>query len=267
MADILRIERISKTFEGGNFFSKRASTQALKDVSFTVQEAESFALTGPSGCGKSTLAKIILGLEKADSGKIFIDGEDISLLKKNPLRALRAQVQIVFQDPYSSLDPRMIVKDILEEPFLIHKLPCNKDKINELLETVGLPSSAGGKYPYEFSGGQRQRIAIARALALSPRVLIADEAVSALDVSIQAQILNLFKQIKEMRNLTLIFISHDLALCKFLCTRAAVLYNGALAEIAPVQELFSNPKSEQTKRLLAAAAPLTLGISGRVDAA
>lgn len=259
MADILRIEHISKTFEGGSPLFKRAGTQALKDISFTVRETESFALTGPSGCGKSTLAKIILGLEKADSGKIFIDGKDISLLKKRPLRALRAQVQIVFQDPYSSLDPRMTVKDILEEPFLIHKIPCGKNKINELLDTVGLPSTAREKYPYEFSGGQRQRIAVARALALNPRVLIADEAVSALDVSIQAQILNMLKQIKETRNLTLIFISHDLALCKFLCTRAAVLDGGSLAELAPVRELFSNPKSEQTKRLLAAAAPLTLG--------
>jgi len=256
MSDILKIENLTKTYSDSSIFGGKTSTPVLKGVSLSVKEGETFGLLGPSGCGKTTLAKIVLGLETMTSGKVIIDGKDISLLGRKELQHLRGKVQIVFQDPYSSLDPRMSVREILEEPFIIHNVKCTEAKLKKLLSLVGLASKFLDRYPHEFSGGQRQRIGIARALALDPKLLIADEPVSALDVSIQAQILNLIMDIKKEYNLSLIFISHDLALCNFLCDSAAVLSNGTVAESGSVREMFKNPKSEATKILLSGILPL-----------
>lgn len=256
MTDILKIENLTKTYGNGSLFGKQQSEPVLKGVSLSVKAGESFGLLGPSGCGKTTLAKIILGLETMTSGRVIIDGQDISAIGRKDLQRLRGKVQVVFQDPYSSLDPRMSVREILQEPFLIHDVKCSEAKLKKLLSLVGLASGFLDRYPHEFSGGQRQRIGIARAIALEPKLLIADEPVSALDVSIQAQILNLLIDIKKEYNLSLLFISHDLALCNFLCDSAAVLYNGVVAEIGPAQELFKHPKSKQTKMLLSCVLPL-----------
>ena len=256
MTDILKIENLRKVYNNTSLFGGSQSAEVLKGVSLTVKEGESFGLLGPSGCGKTTLAKIILGLETMTSGRVIIDGQDISTLHRLELRRLRGKVQVVFQDPYSSLNPRMSVRQILEEPFLIHDVKYTEAKLKKLLSLVGLASKFLDRYPHEFSGGQRQRIGIARALALDPKLLIADEPVSALDVSIQAQILNLLIDVKKEYNLSLIFISHDLALCNFLCDSAAVLYNGVVVEQGPAADLFKNPKSGETKLLLSGVLPL-----------
>ena len=256
MAELLRVEGVSKTYiSGGNFFGGER-INALKNVGFTVEEGESFGLLGPSGCGKSTLARLILALEKPDCGKIYIDGRDISSLKGRDLKSLRRKVQPVFQDPYASLNPRMTVAEILAEPFSVHGERFGRASLKKLLSQVGLSEGSLDKYPGEFSGGQRQRIAIARALALKPKLIIADEPLSSLDVSVQAQILNLLADIKEEYGLSLVFISHDFALCKFLCSKAAVMDKGEIAECGPAEEVLLYPKSAAAKKLLKAVLPL-----------
>lgn len=263
MAELLRVENINKSYVSGSTWGG-IKTQVLKNISFAFNKGESYGLLGASGCGKSTLARLILALEKPDSGKIFIDGQDIFSLKTKELKQLRKKIQPVFQDPYASFNPRMTIEEVLSEPFLIHGEKPITANLKKLLCQVGLAETSLAKYPHEFSGGQRQRIAIARALALKPKLIVADEPLSSLDVSVQAQILNLFADIKEEYGLSLIFISHDFALCKFLCTRAAVMDKGVIAEEGPAEKVILHPKSIAAQTLLKAVLPLGAQGGGNV---
>ncbi|MEK9144118.1 MAG: ATP-binding cassette domain-containing protein, partial [Elusimicrobiota bacterium] len=237
------------------FFEKKA-VAAVDGVSLSIFPGESFGLVGESGCGKSTLGRLILALEKPTSGSVLIDGKDLAGLRPSELRSLRRSLQPVFQDPFSSLDPRMSVRQTLEEPFLIHgelrEKTLRENRLKSLLEMVGLSAAHLDRYPHEFSGGQRQRVCIARALALEPRLLVADEPVSALDVSIQAQILNLLKDLQSELGLAYLFISHDLSVVRHLCSRVAVMYLGRIVELSPSEELFRNPQHPYTEALLSA---------------
>lgn len=228
----------------------------LKGISLRIEEGRVLGLVGESGCGKSTLCKVLLGIEKPTSGEVLVSGQNVAKLSKKEWKELRREMQVVFQDPYSSLDPRMSVRQLLSEPLDIHGLYEEKGErekfLLKLLEDVGLSAEYLNRYPHEFSGGQRQRIAIARALALSPRILVADEPVSALDVSVQAQILNLLKHIQRTRRLSMLFVTHDFAVARFLCDDIAVMHQGRIVEQATAAELFTNPQHAYTKKLLAA---------------
>lgn len=248
----VEVKQVLKTYRRGGWLGgKVEENTVLHGVSVSVGEQEILGLVGESGCGKTTLAKIILGLESYQAGSVKINGQELKTLSKSDFKNLRRSLQVIFQDPYSSLDPRMNVAQIISEPWDIHHLYPNrkerKEKLEELLLSVGLSAEMAPRYPHEFSGGQRQRVAIARALALEPRVLVADEPVSALDVSVQAQILNLLKDISRRRKLSVLFISHDFAVARFLCDRIAVMYQGRLVESAPAEELFSNPQHPYTE--------------------
>lgn len=228
--------------------------RAVDDVSFSLNKGEALGIVGESGSGKTTLARLILRLIEPTSGKIKFEGADISRFKKDSLMNFRRKVQIVFQDPHSSLNPRLTVASTIGEGLVIHKLVKNrKERINriaELLEIVGLNPNHMNRYPHEFSGGQRQRIGIARALSVSPEVIIADEPVSSLDVSVQAQILNLLAELQEKFNLTYIFIAHDLRVVEFISTRIIVMYMGKIVEMAEKEEIYKNPQHPYTKLLL-----------------
>jgi peptide/nickel transport system ATP-binding protein len=229
--------------------------RAVDGVSFQVREGETFGLVGESGCGKSTVARCILRLVPPTEGRIFFRGEDLLSLKPDRLRRARRELQIIFQDPYSSLDPRMTVRAILLEPLEIHRTGTRAERerrVRELMDLVGLPHSALAKYPHEFSGGQRQRIGIARALALSPRLVVADEPVSALDLSIRAQVINLMADLQTQLGLAYLFIAHDLTLVRHVCRRVAVMYRGQIMEMAETEELFRNPLHPYTRRLIEA---------------
>ncbi|HYG86859.1 MAG TPA: ABC transporter ATP-binding protein [Azospirillum sp.] len=233
----------------------RRYVDAVKDVSFAIREGETFGLVGESGSGKSTIARLITGLYRPSGGQVLFDGTNLMGLKRDrDLNPFRRQIQMVFQDPYSSLNPRMRVLDIVAEPIRFHKLAGSRREVEkivrDLLDHVGLGSRAAEKYPHEFSGGQRQRICIARALATRPRFLICDEPTSALDVSIQAQILNLLKDLQEQLKLTMLFISHDLPVIRQMCDRVGVMRHGRLLEVAPTEELFLNPQHPYTRELL-----------------
>jgi oligopeptide transport system ATP-binding protein len=220
-----------------------------------VRASETFGLVGESGCGKSTIARCVLRLLEPTGGRVCFDGTDLATLGKLDLRRLRRRMQIVFQDPFASLDPRMTVQAIVEEPLAIHKVgsrPERERKVAEMLELVGLAAAHGRRKPHEFSGGQRQRIALARALVLSPELLILDEPVSALDVSIQAQVLNLLRALQEQLGLTYLFIVHDLAVAEYFCDRVAVLYLGAVMELADRDAIFHEPLHPYTDALLSA---------------
>ncbi len=239
-------------------FTKGHSTvQAVAGISFTLNEGETLGLVGESGCGKSTTGRAIVQVDKPTSGKITFDGTDVTGLNRNDLRLLRTQVQMIFQDPISSLNPRRRVADIVAEPLNIWKIGTREErqaKVSSMLESVGIdPSVAGNRYPREFSGGQCQRISIARALVLEPKLLVCDEIVSALDVSVQAQILNLLEDLKRAHNLTLFFIAHDLAVVKNVSDRVAVMYLGRLCEIAPSDVLYAAPAHHYTEALLSSA--------------
>jgi oligopeptide transport system ATP-binding protein len=232
-----------------------AIVKAVDDVSFTVEEGEMFGLVGESGSGKSTTGRCILRLVEPTSGQVFFRGDNVLQFSNQRMRRARRDMQIVFQDPYSSLNPRMKAGDIVEEPLIIHQLGTKSERrarVAELFMLVGLDSGHLARYPHEFSGGQRQRIGIARALALNPALVIADEAVSALDVSIQAQVVRLMLELKERLTLTYLFIAHDLRLVEHVCTRVAVMYLGRIVEVAQTQALFANPTHPYTRALLSA---------------
>ena len=227
--------------------------RAVDDVTFDVRPGETFGLVGESGCGKSTVARCILRLIPPSAGEIRFGGEDLLALKGDRLKQARRELQIIFQDPYSSLDPRMTVRATLLEPFEIHAVGSGAERekrVKELIDLVGLPESALRKYPHEFSGGQRQRIGIARALALSPRLVVADEPVSALDLSIRAQVINLLADLQQQFGLAYLFIAHDLTLVRHVCHRVAVMRRGQIVEQAETDDLFSNPLHPYTRRLL-----------------
>lgn len=252
---LLAIENVTKTFRTKGFFGKTKEVRALDGVSLSVEKGESIGIVGESGCGKSTLANLIVRLEEPTSGRILLDGTDISHMKEESLRPLRRRIQIVFQDPYSSLSPRMTIGDIVAEPMRVlggHSGKETEERAKELLHLVGLPQSALGRYPHEFSGGQRQRISIARALMTEPEILILDEPTSALDVSVQAQVLNLLTDLRERLHLTYLFISHNLAVVKYISDKTVVMRKGRIVETGPSERILSAPSEAYTRELIEA---------------
>ena len=233
-----------------------AHVKAVNGITFDIKKGETLGLVGESGCGKTTTGRCILQLEKATSGEIIYDGKDLTKLNKEEMRPMRQRIQVIFQDPYSSLNPRMTIGDIIAEPMMVHKTEPDaaaRDKrVRELLSVCGLNPKFAERYPHEMSGGQRQRVGIARALAVRPEFIICDEAVSALDVSIQAQVINLLEDLREQFDLTYLFISHDLSVVRHLCQRVAVMYLGNMVELAETDELFDNPLHPYTQALLEA---------------
>ena len=255
---LLRVTDLHKHFpirEGLLIERKVGEVRAVDGVSFDVMPGETLGLVGESGSGKSTTGYCVLQLLKPTSGSVLFEGTELTALGREDLRRMRREMQIVFQDPYSSLDPRMTVGDIVGEPLIVHGIGSRRDRtvrIRDLLDVVGFNPSYTNRYPHEFSGGQRQRIGIARALALSPKLIVCDEPVSALDVSIQAQILNLLKDLQRDFGLTYLFIAHDLAVVRGMSDRIAVMNRGQLVEIGPAEEVYTNPQDDYTKALLSA---------------
>ena len=255
---LLEVQHLTKRFAvaTSHVTTKKSYVHAVSDVSFKIMQGQAFGLVGESGCGKTTIGKMLVDLYRPTSGSILFDGVDLAALKPNERKKYCQDIQLIFQDPYSSLNPRMRVGDIIAEPILTNKLmPKNQveNRINELLEHVGLANYARNRYPHEFSGGQRQRIGIARALAMNPRLIICDEPVSALDVSIQAQVLNLLDDLKLQYGLTYLFIAHGLNVVRHVSDQVGVMYLGKLLEVAPKKALFSEPLSPYSQALLSAA--------------
>ena len=254
---LLQARNLKKYFsaESSNYSRASQAVRALDGVSFTLREGETLGLVGESGCGKSTAARTVLRLTEPTAGEVYFRGQNLFELSHNDLRSLRKEMQIIFQDPYASLNPRKRVRDILEEPFDIHRSVNGKER-NErvawLMERVGLSADQGEKYPHEFSGGQLQRVGIARAIALHPRLVVADEPVSALDVSIRAQVINLLLDLKESMAISYLFISHDMAVVRHFCDRIAVMYLGKIVELANSTQLYSTPQHPYTEALLQA---------------
>jgi len=267
---LLWVDKVEKTFRLGNarFGRAPALLRAVDVVSFDVRKGETFGLVGESGCGKSTLARCILRLIAPTGGRALLDGVDLIALSGNDLRRTRRRMQIVFQDPYASLDPRMSVRTIVEEPLVIHGIGDRRERAEqaaEMLELVGITRSQMQRKPHEFSGGQRQRIGVARALVLHPELVILDEPISALDVSIQAQVLNLLRSLQERLQLTYVFIIHDLSVAEYFCDRLAVLYLGTVVELGDREALFHRPFGSRTRQrsTIAARSAGTSGASSR----
>jgi peptide/nickel transport system ATP-binding protein/oligopeptide transport system ATP-binding protein len=257
---LVEISGLTKHFavKQGVFSSGRASVHAVEDVTLSVGRGETLGIVGESGCGKSTTARLMLRLLEPTAGTVRFDGQDITRLSQRQLRPLRREMRMIFQDPYSSLNPRKTVGQIIGEPFAIHGVDGDHgEKVRELIARVGLSPEHVNRYPHEFSGGQRQRIGIARALALRPKLIICDEPVSALDVSIQAQILNLLRSLQEEFDLTYVFISHDLSVIRQIADRVAVMYLGRVVELAPTAEIFDRPRHPYTEALLSAVPRMT----------
>lgn len=254
LLEVIDVEKTYLAKQG--FFKPQKPFKAVDGVSFNVYEGETLGLVGESGCGKSTLSNAILQLDKATSGIIKYRGRDITKLDGQELRALRKDIQIIFQDPFASLNPRMTIGEAIEEPMKVHRIGSNskdrKEKVMSILEHVGLSAMDYYKYPHEFSGGQRQRVGIARSIALEPKLIICDESVSALDISVQAQVLNLLNSLKENFKFTYIFISHDLAVVKYMSDKLVVMNKGKVEEIGEADDLYTNPKREYTKKLISA---------------
>lgn len=257
MSTLLSVKDLVKTFPvSKTFFGKPTKVvHAVNNVTFEINEGETFSVVGESGCGKSTTGRLVNHLMPADSGEIWFEGKEITKLTDNEMRPMRKNMQMIFQDPNGSLNPRMRVEDLVAEPLLVHTSMSPSERINaarQILEVVGLSSKHARRYPHEFSGGQRQRIGIARALTVHPKLIIADEPVSSLDVSIQAQVLNLMQRLQEEYSLTYLFISHDLSVVEMISDRIAVMYLGSIMETAPKEELYSHPLHPYTQALLSA---------------
>ena len=270
MSALLEVEGLTKHFPVRRGLLRRqvGSVQAVTDVSFTVGEGETLAIVGESGCGKSTTGRALLRLIEPTAGAVRLEGTDLMALSPGNLREMRKRMQIIFQDPYGSLNPRMTVREVLSEPLLLHGVATASNlqaKVSEVLKLCGLSAFHAERYPHEFSGGQRQRVGIARALATRPRLIVCDEPVSALDVSVQAQIVNLLQDIQKRLGVAYVFISHDLAVVRHIATRVAVMYLGRIVEEAPAAELFAAPLHPYTRSLIAAA-PRPDPSAGRVHA-
>jgi len=253
---LLEVRNLIKDFgRKSGLLRKTTVVRAVDNVSFTIEEGETFGLVGESGSGKTTTGRCILRLIEPTAGEIRFKGEDVLRFSRSRMRQARREMQIVFQDPYSSLNPRMRVGSIVEEPLIIHRIgskPQRRARVSELFELVGLDPAHLARYPHQFSGGQRQRIGLARALALNPSLVIADEPVSALDVSVQAQVINLLMDLQQRLKLTYLFIAHDLRLVRHICSRAAVMYLGRIVEMGPTERLFDAPAHPYTRALLSA---------------
>jgi oligopeptide transport system ATP-binding protein len=255
--NLLEVRNLTKLFpvNAGVFGEGADAVRAVDDISFVIRTGETFGLVGESGCGKSTTGRCILRLIEPTSGEVRFQGTDLLSLNSSKLREMRRDMQIIFQDPYSSLNPRMTVGEIIEEPLVVHRIDnrqTRRDRAFELLKLVGLEPEHASRYPHEFSGGQRQRIGIARALALNPKFIVCDEPVSALDVSVQAQVVNLLQDLQEKLGLTYLFISHGLSVVEHISTRVGIMYLGKLVEIANSREIFHNPVHPYTRALLSA---------------
>lgn len=252
--NILEVRGLSREFDvkGKTFPYKKEKLKAVQDVSFSVKRGETLGIVGESGCGKSTLGRLVMRLIEPTKGQVFLNGEDLTSLSGQELRKKRKEFQMIFQDPYAAFNPRMTVQAILEEPLKTNQIPKEewKERIDKILELTGIPKDARKRYPHEFSGGQRQRISIARAILLNPGLVVADEPVSALDVSIQAQILNLMKDLQEQFQMSMIFISHNLASVQYISDRVAVMYLGRIVEIADSDKLYEKPLHPYTQALI-----------------
>ena len=254
---ILEVKNVEKFFYGNKklFQKDRPVVKAVNDVSFTINEGETFGIVGESGCGKSTLGRTVIRLLNPTSGQVLYKGTDLATLSGEEMRKLRQEIQIIFQDPYASLNPRMTVRELIQAPLDVYSHESEAEKlakVKNIMAKVGLREEYMSKYPHEFSGGQRQRIVIARALILEPKFIFCDEPVSALDVSVRAQVLNLMKDLQKEFNLTYMFISHDLSVVRHISDRIAVMYLGSVAEVAEKAQLYSNPMHPYTKALLSA---------------
>jgi ABC-type oligopeptide transport system ATPase subunit len=255
MSALLQVRHLVKEFRQGGLFRPAAVTRAVDDISFEIMQGETFGLVGESGCGKTTTGRCILRLIEPTSGQVLFKGRDLAPLSANEMRLARRDLQIVFQDPYSSLNPRMRVGAIVGEPLVIFREGTARERarrVADLFELVGLDPAHSARYPHEFSGGQRQRIGLARALALNPSLVIADEPVSALDVSVQAQVVNLLLDLQSRLGLTYLFIAHDLRLVRQICTRVAVMYRGRIVELGEAESVFTAPAHLYTAALLSA---------------